>query len=77
MTAAPGSVGGARLSKADPRVEAYGGIDELNAVLGWVRAARLPEAMDRALEAVQHGCFQLGAWLACAAGQGSGDRGAQ
>ena len=29
--------GGVRVSKADPRVEAYGAIDELNATLGFAR----------------------------------------
>lgn len=67
-----GLFGGARVSKADPRVEAYGGIDELNAVLGWVRAASPPEAIDDVLESAQHGCFQLGAWLACAPGADPG-----
>src|SRR5688572_8974668 len=30
---------GTRVSKADPRVEAYGGVDELNAWLGVIRSA--------------------------------------
>ena len=30
--------GGARVSKSDPRVAAYGDVDELNACLGAVRA---------------------------------------
>jgi len=67
-----GLFGGARVSKADIRVAAYGGVDELNAVLGWVRAAGPGEAIDRVLEGAQHGCFQLGAWLACAPGKDPG-----
>ena len=38
-----GLYGGARLSKADQRVEAYGAVDEVNAMVGWVRAARPSE----------------------------------
>ena len=33
-----GLYGGARVSKDDPRVESYGDVDELNSVLGVVRA---------------------------------------
>src|SRR5438045_5254752 len=33
-----GLYGGTRVSKADPRVAAYGDVDELNACLGMVRA---------------------------------------
>ena len=37
-----GLFGGGRLSKSDARVESYGEIDELNAVLGVVRTLALP-----------------------------------
>ena len=37
---------GSRVSKADPRVEAYGHVDELNAVLGQARAAGVDSALD-------------------------------
>ena len=67
-----GLFGGARVSKANPRVDAYGCIDELNATLGWVVAAEPPEDVREVLEAAQHGCFQLGAWLACAPGKEPG-----
>ena len=40
---------GTRVSKADPRVDAYGDIDELNAVLGLARSARLDAALDARL----------------------------
>jgi cob(I)alamin adenosyltransferase len=40
-----------RVSKCDPRVEAYGTVDELNAALGLARAsARQPFVSDRLLE---------------------------
>lgn len=43
-----GLFGGARVSKADARVEAYGTVDELNSVLGWACAAvtSLPESAE-------------------------------
>ena len=49
-----------RVPKTDPLVEAYGAVDELNAVLGWARVA----ADDPALERVQNELFDLGADLA-------------
>jgi cob(I)alamin adenosyltransferase len=33
-----GLFGGVRVPKSDPRVAAYGAVDELNAVLGWTLA---------------------------------------
>ena len=67
-----GLYGGVRVSKADGRVEAYGCIDELNAVLGWVLAGAPPAPIQAVLESAQHGCFRLGAWLACAPGTDPG-----
>jgi cob(I)alamin adenosyltransferase len=63
-----GLYGGVRVSKADPRVAAYGDVDELNAWLGFTRAA-LPQtgqAPDLAamLEQIQKDLFALGARLA-------------
>ncbi len=63
-----GLYGGARVSKADPRVDAYGQVDELNAVLGWARAAGLGSALDDVLAVAQADCFRLGASLAAAPG---------
>jgi cob(I)alamin adenosyltransferase len=59
-----GLFGGGRVSKDVPRIEAYGTVDELNAVLGVVRATDLPEAIDEVLQSVQHALFDLGAELA-------------
>jgi cob(I)alamin adenosyltransferase len=60
--------GGGRVSKAHPRVEAYGAVDELNAVLG-VAAAALGEGRWREeIEAVQARLFDLGADLAAPPG---------
>lgn len=55
---------GSRVSKADPRVEAYGHIDELNAVLGQARAAGLDPTLDAWLDRLQRDLFALGAQLA-------------
>jgi cob(I)alamin adenosyltransferase len=56
--------GGARVSKADPRVDAYGEVDELNAWLGLVRASRLDRDLDEAIVQLQRDLFALGARLA-------------
>ncbi|HEX6242564.1 MAG TPA: cob(I)yrinic acid a,c-diamide adenosyltransferase, partial [Polyangiales bacterium] len=62
-----GLFGGARVSKASLRVEAYGEVDELNSVLGMVRAeAGFDSAVSELLEAVQSQLFNLGAELATA-----------
>jgi cob(I)alamin adenosyltransferase len=62
-------VGGARVSKADRRVEAYGEVDELNAWLGFVRAFGLGQETDDALAELQRDLFALGARLADPAGK--------
>lgn len=55
---------GTRVSKADPRVDAYGDVDEVNAWLGLVRAAGLPADLDAELVQIQRDLFALGAILA-------------
>lgn len=61
-------VGGERVSKASPRVECYGAVDELNAVLGLVRTALVGSAAAGTLlpivARVQNELFNLGAELA-------------
>jgi cob(I)alamin adenosyltransferase len=59
-----GLFGGGRVSKADPRVEAYGDVDELNAVIGMVRAADVMPRVDEVLLPIQRDLFSLGALLA-------------
>lgn len=59
-----GLFGGGRVPKDDPRVRAYGTIDELNAVIGVARAAGPPPEIDGILERLQHQLFDLGAELA-------------
>jgi cob(I)alamin adenosyltransferase len=58
-----GVLGRERLSKSDPRIEAYGSVDELNAVLGVARA-HADSATASELEAIQRRLFQVGAELA-------------
>lgn len=53
-----------RVSKADPRVDAYGEVDELNAWLGLVRAAGISPDLDEALIHIQRDLFAVGAQLA-------------
>jgi cob(I)alamin adenosyltransferase len=50
--------------KDNLRVNAYGEVDELNAVLGVVRLQELPEGWDERLGQVQNDLFDLGADLA-------------
>ena len=59
-----GLFGGARVSKADPRVDAYGEVDETNACLGAVRAAGVSPDIDSMLDRIQRDLFALGAQLA-------------
>jgi len=64
-----GLFGGARVGKDDPRVEAYGTVDELNACLGVVRALGASAETDEALLQIQSDLFTLGAELACVPGK--------
>jgi cob(I)alamin adenosyltransferase len=57
-------VGGSRCSKADLRIEAYGTVDELNAVLGLVRSCQPAAKIDAVLGQIQHQLFVIGAELA-------------
>jgi len=55
---------GTRVSKADSRVDAYGEVDELNAWLGFARAAGLDDDLDEAVVQIERDLFALGARLA-------------
>jgi len=59
-----GLFGGGRVRKDDPRVEAYGDVDEVNACLGFVRAVEVMPRIDEVLVAVQRDLFSIGALLA-------------
>ena len=64
-----GLFGGARVAKDDPRVEAYGSVDEVNAVVGVARAAELPQAVDQLASRLQEDLFVIGAELATVTGR--------
>ena len=55
---------GTRVAKCDPRVGAYGDVDELNAWLGFVRAGLAETELTAMLEHIQRDLFALGARLA-------------
>jgi cob(I)alamin adenosyltransferase len=58
--------GGARVSKADLRVEAYGSIDELNSTLGFARSICQNDDICSWTESIQKTLFRLGSLLATA-----------
>jgi cob(I)alamin adenosyltransferase len=59
-----GLFGGPRVAKDDPRICAYGSVDELNAVIGIARSTGLGDKLDPILSSVQHHLFSIGAELA-------------
>lgn len=59
-----GLFGGPRVSKDDPRIAAYGAVDELNAALGTALAVGLHPDQSMLLFEIQHGLFSVGAELA-------------
>ena len=54
---------GSRVPKDSLRVEAYGGVDELNSALGVALTKELPTEVRDALTVVQHELFDLGGEL--------------
>lgn len=59
-----GLFGGGRVQKDHPRVAAYGDIDELNSLLGMVRATAPEEFYDKLFETIQRDLFAIGGHLA-------------
>jgi cob(I)alamin adenosyltransferase len=59
-----GLLGAGRVGKDDPRIEAYGTVDELNAVLGNARTLPLDPDLAAALAAIQDELFAVGSALA-------------
>jgi cob(I)alamin adenosyltransferase len=59
-----GLFGGGRVPKDDPRVEAYGDVDELNAAIGMARAIEALPRIDEILVPMQRDLFSIGALLA-------------
>src|SRR5690242_8185075 len=56
--------GGGRVPKDDPRVAAYGDVDELNSAIGVARATAPTDAFDALLESIQRDLFSIGGHLA-------------
>jgi cob(I)alamin adenosyltransferase len=67
-----GLFGGPRVPKSDPRVAAYGAVDETNAVIGWALAAGPSRETADVLRRAQETCFRVGAALASAPGRDPG-----
>jgi cob(I)alamin adenosyltransferase len=63
-TGETGLFGGGRVSKANPRVEAYGTVDELNAHLGWAETLLRHLRVTESLQRVQCDLLVIGADLA-------------
>jgi len=57
-------IGGKRVSKDSSRVDAYGEIDELNAVLGVARSEAKDREIKRLISTIQNDLFIIGADLA-------------
>ena len=56
--------GGARVAKNDPRIEAYGTVDELSSFIGVARASWPGSPVDDQLHQAQIDLFEIGAHLA-------------
>lgn len=64
-------IGGQRLPKDSPRIEAYGTIDELNSFLGLLASSSSCQGPQRRIiELIQNRLFNLGAYLAGASKTG-------
>lgn len=57
-------IGGTRVRKNDVRLDAYGGVDELNAQLGMIRSYPLPDQLSNQLVEIQRTLFVIGGSLA-------------
>ena len=66
-----GLFGNQRVAKDDLRIEAYGTVDELNSVLGLLRAEGPPPEIDAWLQEIQSTLFEVGADLATPGGTAS------
>ena len=65
---------GSRASKLDPLIGAYGGVDELNSLLGLVLADEPREELRPVLERLQNELFDLGADLSTPFGDAAEER---
>lgn len=66
-----GLIGAHRVRKDDPRIRAYGAVDELNAFLGLACSEPLPDLVAKELAAAQEVLFEIGADLATVGGRAS------
>ncbi|GHV67547.1 cobalamin adenosyltransferase [Bacteroidia bacterium] len=62
-------IGGARVPKNSLRLEAYGGVDELNSFLGMIRSFPIARAYTDDLVKIQNTIFNIGGNLATAPSQ--------
>jgi cob(I)alamin adenosyltransferase len=60
---------GTRVPKTDPRIQAGGAVDELNAAIGLALAAELPAELRTVLQRIQNELFDLGADLSVPVGK--------
>jgi cob(I)alamin adenosyltransferase len=58
-------IGGTRVLKSDPRIEAYGTVDELNSFIGVVSDYCADEHSKNVLKEIQDRLFTIGSELAC------------
>ncbi len=58
-------IGGVRVAKNSPRLEAYGTVDELNSHIGLVNARTTDPDIRAMLTWIQHRLFDIGSCLAC------------
>jgi cob(I)alamin adenosyltransferase len=65
---------GSRASKLDPRIRAYGIVDELNSHIGLALAGELPAALRAPLARVQNELFDVGADLSVPYGGDTDER---
>ena len=59
-----GLFGGGRVPKSNPRVAAYGAVDELNAMIGWAISQAVEPVIASRLPSLQPDLFAIGAHLA-------------
>ncbi len=69
-----GLLSGARVWKDSSRIESFGTVDELNALLGMVRTEDLSDDDDQLLHQIQRQLFSIGAVLAQPRGSAGGAR---
>ncbi len=66
-----GLLGGGRAGKDDPRIEAYGTVDEASSAVGLAKSLSPHERVRSICEEVQRGLYALGAELATNPGSGA------